>query len=102
MRVGPVRTSASGIEAAAGRCAWAVVSAPIRLARCVSVIALAAFARIPFAARVSGPLPSCAQVTFVASGALAACLPPLPPKCAENGDIDTPGHVAFDKLHFIL
>ena len=26
----------------------------------------------------------------------------LPLKCAENGDIDTPGHVAFDKLHFIL
>ena len=101
--------------------AWAVVSASIRLARCASVIALAAFARIPFATRVSGPLPSRAQVTyelssvsiscslpsraqvaFVASGALAARLPPSPSKCAENGDIDTPGHVAFDKLHFIL
>ena len=101
--------------------AWAVVSAPIRLARCVSVIALAAFARIPFAARASGPLPSRAQAAFGASGVLAARLPsaplllagpvlaaspaarpPFPPKCAENGDIDTPGHVAFDKLHFII
>ena len=59
-------------------CAWAVVSAPIRLARCASVIALAAFARIPFAARASGPLPSRAQVAFVASGVLAARLPSAP------------------------
>ena len=85
MRVGPVRTSASGIEAAAGRCAWAVVSAPIRLARCVSVIALAASARIPFAARVSNPLPSCAQVAFVASGALAACFSPPSQMCRKGG-----------------
>ena len=60
--------------------------------------------RLWVGARVGGSRlpPSLPQVTFVASGALAARLPPFPLKCAENGDIDTPGYVAFDKLHFIL
>ena len=53
--------------------------------------ASAAFARIPFAARAFGSLRRIR---------LRPRARPL--KCAENGDIETPGHVAFDKLHFIL
>ena len=84
-------------------CGWVRVRAD-RTCRVEKRSRLVAFTRILFVTCASGPLPLPAPLLLAGPvlAASPAARPPFPPKCAENGDIDTPGHVAFDNLHFIL